>query len=110
MTRQDITRLGVISYTPDPVKMIREIHRILKDNGFAWLDFYNSLGWAFEYDDIDFKIDTAPADERLIQMPDWDYPAGMFLPGYPAGLLTKNGFEIDGFFANGILLNSFSVK
>jgi len=101
---------GVISYTPGPVRMIKEIHRVLKENGYAWIDFYNSLGWAFEYHGIDFKIETALADERLIRMPDWDYPARTFLPHHLAGLLTEHGFAITGFFANGILLNSFSIK
>lgn len=101
---------GVISYTPDPLKMIKEINRVLKINGYIWLDFYNSLGWAIENNDINFKINIALSDEKLIQMPDWDYPARTFNPKYLKRILEKNGFEVLRLLTNGILLNSFNLE
>jgi len=101
---------GVISYTPRPERMIREIHRLLKPGGYAWIDFYNALGWAFEHGDSAFKTATARVPERLIRMPDWDYPARVFQPQHLQDMLQHAGFGIAGFFANGVLLNSFTLQ
>jgi ubiquinone/menaquinone biosynthesis C-methylase UbiE len=101
---------GVISYTPDPVRMIGEVRRILVPGGSVWIDFYNSLGWACEHGSTDFKIETALADERLIRMPDWEYPARVFSPAYLESLLVRAGFKVEGFYANGVLLNSYRLE
>jgi ubiquinone/menaquinone biosynthesis C-methylase UbiE len=101
---------GVISYTPDYDKMLKEINRILKINGFCWIDFYNSLGWAAENENIDFKLNVALTDEKLIKMDGWDYPVRIFLPKYLENKIIENGFKIINFFANNILLNTIKLK
>lgn len=66
---------AVISYTASPKKLVQEAHRILKHGGHIWLDFFNSVGWAIEINDLNAKAEIAIENDRLIQMPDWDHPA-----------------------------------
>jgi ubiquinone/menaquinone biosynthesis C-methylase UbiE len=55
--------------------MLNEMYRLLEPGGRMWLEFYNAVGWAVEALDFSTKTDLALTSEKLIQMPDWDYPA-----------------------------------
>lgn len=85
---------GVISYSPNPKKLLKEANRLLKHKGILWFDFLNYLGWAIETTDPEFKIDLTKKDEKLIQMSDWDYPARVFSLGRIRNLLEENQFKI----------------
>ncbi len=100
---------GPLSYTPNPVEMIKEMYRVLKPQGTIWIDFYNSLGWAMETDNISFKMDLSLSEEKLIQMSDWDYPARVFSINHVIKLLTEVGFKIIKIYGNHILLNSLPL-
>lgn len=100
---------GVISYTPNPDILLKEIFRILKPNGFCWIDFYNSAGWALETYKLIDKIDYLEVDEKLIQMCDWDYPSRIFSVSRMKEKIELNGFKIIKCFGNHILLNSISL-
>lgn len=100
---------GVISYTPNPIKLIKESYRILKPNGILWFDFLNSLGWAIETPEINFKTKLALEKEKLIQMPDWDYPARVMSLDYIKQLLEQNNFKIKSRYGLVLLSNSLSL-
>lgn len=85
---------AVISYTPNPEKLLIEMNRILKKDGVLWFDFFNSAGWAIEITDLEYKCDIAKSDNKLIQMPDWEYPARVMSLNYMRDLVKKNGFKI----------------
>ena len=92
----DIVMLNgaVISYTPNPEKLLREANRILKKNGMIWFDFFNSAGWALEMSELSLACEIAKSELKLIQMPDWKYPARVFSLEYIEKLVQKNGFLI----------------
>ena len=90
--------------------MIREIYRILKNKGYAWIDFYNSLGWATESNNINFKTEIALSIEKLIKMNDWDYPARVYRPDYLKNILEKNGFKIINIFASDVFMNTIDLN
>jgi len=69
---------GPLSLTPRPDSMLAEMHRVLKPGGLLWAEFYNAPGWALENTDLGFKHRVSMADETVIQMADWDYPARLF--------------------------------
>ena len=100
---------GVISYSPEPEKLLREANRLLKPNGVLWFDFFNSLGWAIECPDIKYKTDLPFADNKLIQMPDWDYPARIFSQREIEKLLGRTGFSIKSKYGLVILSNSLPL-
>lgn len=100
---------GVISYTPDPIKLIREAYRILKPKGILWFDFLNSLGWAIETPDVTFKTQLALEKDKLIQMPDWDYPARVMSLDYVKQLLEQNSFRIKSQYGLVLLSNSLPL-
>lgn len=92
----DIVMLNgaVISYTPDPEKLLAEVNRILKRGGMIWFDFFNTVGWAMETTDLRLKYEIAVSENKLIQMPDWDYPARVMSLDYVRKTVRKNGFDI----------------
>jgi ubiquinone/menaquinone biosynthesis C-methylase UbiE len=92
----DIVMLNgaVISYTLDPEKLLNEVHRILKDDGMIWFDFFNNVGWAIETIDLNLKYEIASSDNKLIQMPDWDYPARVMSLRFVRELVTHCGYKI----------------
>ncbi len=100
---------GPLSYTSNPVKLKTEMSRILIPNGLIWIDFYNSLGWAIENNDIRFKIETALAEERLIRMPDWDYPARTFTINRVSDICKRANLDVQKVFGNHVLLNSLPL-
>lgn len=85
---------AVISYTPNPIALLQEINRILSSEGIIWFDFFNTVGWAIEITDINYKSEVAEADNKLIQMPDWDYPARVMSLNYVRKILNENNFNI----------------
>ncbi len=101
---------GVISYTPNPNKLIRETNRILKTNGVFWFDFLNSLGWAMETVDPKFKAELALENDRLIKMSDWDYPARLMSLEEIERLLKDNGFRIKSQYGLVLLSNSLPLQ
>jgi len=85
---------AVISYTQNPEKLLKEANRILKINGQIFFDFFNSLGWAFENENLKNKVEMANEDEKLIQMSDWDYPARVMSIKKIEIRLNNAGFRI----------------
>lgn len=100
---------GVISYTPNPQDLLQEAFRILKPRGLLFFDFLNSLGWAIETTDITFKSEIALSDEKLIQMPDWDYPARLVSTKKMKSLLKNCGFTIHSQYGLVLLSNSLPL-
>lgn len=100
---------GVISYTTDPQKLLNETHRILKPGGLLFFDFLNSLGWAIETPDMMFKTEIALSDEKLIQMPDWDYPARIVSRERMKRLVENSGFKINSEYGLILLSNSLPL-
>jgi SAM-dependent methyltransferase len=100
---------GPLSYTPNPIKMITEMYRLLKHKGSIWIECYNSLGWSIEMDFLPLKIELASVDEKLIQMPDWDYPVRVFSMNRVNKLLTEAGFKNIKMYGNHVILNSMSL-
>jgi ubiquinone/menaquinone biosynthesis C-methylase UbiE len=102
---------GVISYTPNPDKLLEECHRILKMDGILWFDFLNATGWALETHDLKRRIELAQVkDSKLIQMPDWDYPARIFTLDYISTLLKKAGFKIKKEYGLVFISNSLPIE
>ncbi len=98
---------GALSYTPDPIKFLKEQYRILRQNGLLWLEFYNNVGWAIECNYLEWKKQFASVEKDLLfKMPDWDYPARMFNIDYLKDALKNIRFKIINDFGTGILLNS----
>lgn len=100
---------GVISYTPDYKKLLKECNRILKRNGLLWFDYLNSLGWAIEIQNANISGDLALSDEKLIKMNEWDYPARTFSYYYLQNILNNNGFKIKSKYGLLLLSNSFPL-
>jgi ubiquinone/menaquinone biosynthesis C-methylase UbiE len=100
---------GVISYTPNPQDLLNEAFRILKPGGLLFFDFLNSLGWAIESPDMSFKSEIALADERLIQMSDWDYPARIISIEKMKTFLGNSGFKIHSQYGLVLLSNSLPL-
>jgi ubiquinone/menaquinone biosynthesis C-methylase UbiE len=101
---------GPMSYTPDPLRMLNEMYRLLEPGGRMWLDFYNTVGWAVEAQDIGTKTELALANEKLIQMPDWDYPARLFSLSHARALCYKAHFDVEATFGNHVLLGSLPLE
>jgi ubiquinone/menaquinone biosynthesis C-methylase UbiE len=85
---------GVINYTPDPKKLLKECKRVLHDDGILYFDFLNTIGWCNEVNDPKFRLEIAESNEKLIKMHDWDYPARLFNYRYMEELVKENGFKI----------------
>jgi SAM-dependent methyltransferase len=85
---------GVISYTPDPDKLLKECKRVLKKDGMIYFDFLNAFGWSNEISDIKFRLEILEEKEKLIKMDDWDYPARIFNYKFMEELVRNNGFRI----------------
>ena len=85
---------AVISYTVNPEKALKEAHRVLKKDGLLFFDFFNTIGWGIEIHDLEFKYDVADAETKLIQMPDWDYPARLMSLNYVRNMLSTAGYQI----------------
>jgi ubiquinone/menaquinone biosynthesis C-methylase UbiE len=102
-----IAQGGVASYTPDPKTLLTEFHRVLRREGFLWLDGYNCVGWALEARNPDWKLQFAAVQNDLVfRMPDWDYPARMFHPSYLVEIVQTAGFHIVAEYGSVILVNS----
>ena len=100
---------GVISYTPNPDILLNECNRLLKPNGLLWFDFLNSLGWAIENQNDLSKIDLALANEKLIQMSDWKYPARTFSLDMIEKYLKLSNFKLISKYGLILLTNSLSL-
>lgn len=87
---------AVVSYTPDPGRLIKETGRILKPEGKVILDFFNTIGWSIEIKDPDEVSRIVSSDDYLIQMPDWKYPARLMSIPYVENLLRQSGFSVVG--------------
>ena len=101
---------GVISYTPNPISLLHEANRILKRGGLLWFDFLNSLGWAIETQQAETKAELALENEKLIQMPDWDYPARLFSLDRIKQLLNESKFKLKSQYGLVLLSNSLSIE
>ena len=101
---------GVISYTPNPDKLLKETFRILKPKGLLFFDFLNSVGWAIETLDPDSKVQIAAEKEKLIQMDDWDYSARVMSIERARGLLKENDFKIKSEYGLILLSNSLPLE
>ncbi len=99
---------GVISYTPNPDIMLKEMYRIIKPDGYLWIDFMNIFGMACEQQDLKMKFNIAEKDEMLIQMTDWDYPARLFSPDKMISYLNSNNFIVLKQFGSATLINSLN--
>ena len=84
----------VISYTPNPEKLLQECKRILKKNGILIFDFSNTFGWANEIHDLKLRLESIESTEKLIQMGNWDYPMRLFNYKFMEKLVLKNNFKI----------------
>ncbi len=101
---------AVISYTPDPDKLLKECFRTLKPGGILWFDFLNSLGWALETHDIKYRMELASVnDEKSIQMPDWDYPSRVFTLDHIRDMLDSSGYKIKSEYGLVLLSNSLNL-
>jgi ubiquinone/menaquinone biosynthesis C-methylase UbiE len=85
---------AVLSYSPNPRRLLAETNRILKNEGRIWFDFFNSLGWSYEIGDPRSKVEMALSDDVLIKMDDWDYPARVFSTARVREMLRVSGFSI----------------
>jgi ubiquinone/menaquinone biosynthesis C-methylase UbiE len=85
---------GVINYTPNPLKLLSECKRILKNDGILYFDFTNTIGWANEMRDVNFRLELLLAKEKLVQMPDWDYPERVFNYKHMEEMVGNEGFKI----------------
>jgi ubiquinone/menaquinone biosynthesis C-methylase UbiE len=85
---------GVINYTPEPLKLLSECKRVLKNDGMLYFDFTNTIGWANEMRDAKFRLDIIESKEKLIQMSDWDYPVRLFNFNYMEELIKRKGLKI----------------
>lgn len=85
---------GVMSYTPNPHKLLMECKRVLKIDGIMYFDFLNTFGFCNEVGEINFRIEIAEAKEKLIQMSDWDYPVHLFNYKCIEEMIIKNKFKI----------------
>ena len=74
------------------------------------LEFYNGLGWAIESSNLSFKLRMAMADEELIQMSDWDYPARVFSLRRIAEMYQRAGFEVIKLFGTHTLMASIPME
>ena len=101
---------GVISYTPSPDRLLEETHRILKPGDTLWLDFLNALGWAMESPDPELKPELALKDDRLIKMPDWEYPARLMSIKRIKSMLIAAGFKIESKYGLILLSNSLPLN
>ena len=102
--------LGPLMYSPEPQRMLEEMNRLLKPGGTMCLEFYNGLGWAIESSNLSFKLRMAMADEELIQMSDWDYPARVFSLQRVSELCQRAGFEVIKLFGTHILMASIPME
>ncbi len=100
---------AVISYTPNPLKLLRETQRILKPGGRIWFDFFNNLGWAIEIKDPVLDNLILSSDNYLIQMPDWEYPARLMSISYVESLLKEVGFKLKSKYGLINVSHSFSL-
>ena len=101
---------GVISYTPHPDKLLSECNRILRANGILWFDFLNTIGWAIETTNEEQKVNISEEKEKLIRMPDWDYPARLFSVKRIEDLLKQSGFQIRSKYGLVLLSNSMTLE
>jgi S-adenosylmethionine-dependent methyltransferase len=101
---------GPMSYTPDPSRMLNEMYRLLEPGGRMWLEFYNAVGWAAEVRDLRTKTELALTSEKLIQMPDWDYPARVFSLSRAKILCAQAGFGVEATFGNHVLLGTLPLE
>jgi ubiquinone/menaquinone biosynthesis C-methylase UbiE len=85
---------GVINYTPNPLKLLSECKRIIKNDGILYFDFTNTIGWANEMRDANFRLELLLSEEKLVQMPDWDYPERVFNYKYMEEMVENEGFKI----------------
>jgi ubiquinone/menaquinone biosynthesis C-methylase UbiE len=85
---------GVINYTPDYNKLLKECKRVLKQNGVLYFDFINNNGWCNETFDPRFRIEIAETNEKTIKMDDWDYPMRIFNYKYMEEVLERNGLKV----------------
>jgi ubiquinone/menaquinone biosynthesis C-methylase UbiE len=85
---------GVINYTPNYDKLLKECKRVLKQNGILYFDFINNNGWCNETPDPKTRIEMAEKNEKLIKMDDWDYPMRTFNYKYMEEVLERNGLKI----------------
>lgn len=100
---------GVISYTPDPDKLLKETSRILKPKGLLFFDFLNSVGWAIETLDPSSKVNLAAEKDKLIQMDDWDYSARVMSIERVRDFLKENDFKIKSEYGLIVLSNSLPL-
>jgi ubiquinone/menaquinone biosynthesis C-methylase UbiE len=85
---------AVISYSPNPEECIKESSRILREKGILWFDFFTTLGWSIELNNVEMQTEIAEKDECTIKMDDWDYAAKLFSIEKMENILSKNGFRI----------------
>ncbi len=101
---------GVISYTPNPDKLLKEVHRILKPKGLVYFDFLNTVGWAIETLDSSVKVALAAEKDRLIRMPDWDYAARVMSIENVRDLLNNNKLQVKSEYGLVLLSNSLPLE
>ena len=85
---------GVINYSPNYKELLQECKRVLKKNGILYFDFMNSIGWCNEIPNANSRLEVIEAEEKLIQMGDWDYPARLFNCNFLEEMVIENGFKI----------------
>ena len=96
---------GIISLTPDPVKMMKEFRRITKSGGYIWVDYLNLLGWSLLQPDVESRLSLANKEEELIYMGKNEFPLRFFAPKKLRYILYDSGFLELNEFGNGILTN-----
>jgi ubiquinone/menaquinone biosynthesis C-methylase UbiE len=90
-----IIMLGsVISYTPNPILLLKECYRILKSGGLLYLDFVNIYRFCKMLKDAELLLNILEKEEKLTQMGPEDYPVRNFKPKYMENLLIQEGFKI----------------
>ena len=85
---------GVINYTPNPEKLLRECKRILTKDGILYFDFMNTIGWGNEMLEYNSRLEIIESNTKLIQMEDWDYPVQLFNYKFMEKIIENNGFKI----------------
>ena len=84
----------VISYSPNPKKLLKECYRVLKHGGIIFFDFLNNNCFRSYLNDAELRLSILEEDEKLTQMGPEDYPVRSFNRKYMENIVNTEKFKI----------------